>query len=215
MESDRLDEAAGLCRSLLHGDSAVADPAIRSAAWHNLAAVARQRGRRDEAAAWQQCSVALAMCGSGAGRATLPPQDLGGLALDALERGELELAEDLLRRSLRIEVTRGDAVAQAADWGNLGVVFWIRGDRAAATDCFAMALDLHRSAGHVRGIGADLMNLSQVRADAGGWREAAGLLEQALRQLGANASPLLTSRAEALLAEARHVVRASDAAGEN
>lgn len=175
---------------------------IQALAYHRLAAVCRELQQPAEAARWQQRAIAEELVAADVTGGGLSADGLAGLAHDALTRGDLALAEELWRWSLVRERENGSPDGEAADWGNLGVVHWLRGDLPTAVDCLARAYHRHRALGDRRGMGTDALNMGELCATAGLWREAVLLLRRAVRLLRRAATPQLAARAAHFLADA-------------
>ncbi len=104
---------------------------LRSVACHNLAIAYRNLGYFELAAQFQQYSIAWGDLRS-ANHQTLEQEveqltdeassDLTGRANDAILQRDFPLAEQLLNISLAREILYGSLDAQAADWGNLGII---------------------------------------------------------------------------------------------
>lgn len=172
--------AAGEVLQELHRESCDdANPALQSVVAHQFAVLARLRGDFARANSWQQRSVQMAAAQTEATQA-ISTADLTNLANDAFIAGDLELAESLIRRSLAVELERGDLEGQATDWGTLGLILGRRGETATALECLWRAHDLHERLGDGLGVATDLLNLSQISGCLGRWDAAARLLKHAL-----------------------------------
>lgn len=162
-KTDRQEEATEQFMQVFIAAQRSGNIQLKAVACNNLAAVLRETGYAALAARMQQLSLeSETEIGSG----TLTPRqyscDLTNLANDAIVLGRFELAEQLVRRSLRQEVTWGTLQGQAADWGTLGVLALSQDKPADALGRFWMAFQLHRSVGDQRGQGCDLLNLAEV-----------------------------------------------------
>lgn len=147
------------------------ESSLRSLACHNLAIAYRKLGYFELAAQFQQYSIA---CGDlrSANHLTLEEEveqltdhaacDLTGRANDAILQEDYQLAEQLLNISLTREILYGDACAQAADWGNIGILHGLQGRYLSAVTCLRKAQQLHRQSKDLAGMGQDLVHLAEI-----------------------------------------------------
>ncbi len=178
-------------------------------ACHNLAVVYRQLGRDAEAASLQQLSLQgeMKLGESRDGDASIAGLacDLSSRACDAINDGDLPLAEALLRRALAIEEDRGNVAGQAADWGNLAIVCGLRGRLEQSFECLWQAFRLHRQIHDFRGAGSDLLNLAEMYRQEGDWDNAAHAARSAIEQFRRAGAPKMLARAEAIERDLRRV----------
>lgn len=137
------------------------DRRTSAVALHNAAAAMREVGDYHAAVRLEQAATALELRAANRGEST-SPSVLSGTAVDALLRGEYELACALLRSSLEVECSEDCSAGQAADWGNLGVCAILRGDLDDARACLVTAYRLHRRLGDDVGVARDMMNMAEV-----------------------------------------------------
>jgi len=90
-----------------------------------------------------------------------PPQDLSNQATDAITAGELDRAEKLLWKSLKAEQAAENLAGQSSDWGNLGLVYGMKGRLQQAIEYLWKANSLHTQLGDDRLAGLDLIHLSE------------------------------------------------------
>ncbi|MEX0702901.1 MAG: tetratricopeptide repeat protein [Planctomycetales bacterium] len=204
----RLEEAGEAYSDLLRIARSNGDALLRSVACANLAALRREAGRFEDAASWQQASLAAATdrideSGRSASLETaLDPADLSGLANDAVRRGEFDLAERLFSLSLADETRRGNVGGEADDWGSLGVVALLAGRPGPALSRLWRAYRLHRRLGDEAGAGRDLLNLGELCRQAGRTRIAFRCLRTAVRLFDGRGAAHLVKRARVLLDDA-------------
>lgn len=182
------------------------DSGLRSAASTNLAAVHRECGRFEEAAAWQQVALSAAADAHAADAdrtdCDIDPADLTGLANDALLRGDHSLAERLHSISLAAEFRRGNLRGVADDLGGLGVVLLLQGRCKPALAKLWRAYRLHRRFDDDAGAGRDLLNLAEVCRRANRPRIAFRCLRHAVRLFDHCGAAHLVARARVLLDDA-------------
>lgn len=161
-------EAKNVFAALLSDARRSNDAVAREAAANNLGVVCRSLGEYLTASSMQQQSIAAAAEGSNdTGVSTC---DLANLANDAICRGDLEFAEELLRRSMAQEIANQSLDGLASDLGSLGVVACLRGETSRSLACLWWAFRLHRSLKDHRNAGIDLLNLAEVCRKAGRWK---------------------------------------------
>lgn len=187
----------------VQGDDAV----LRSAACNNMAVACREMGEPEMAARWQQCATAWLHAQALPVDAEETARDLANRANDAIAASDLDLAEQLLWRSLLLEQSRESVEGQASDWGSLGLVAGLRGELRTAVRRLGRACRLHAQLGDTRGTGCDLMNLATFLQEAGRWRTAGRLLHQARQHFKQAGAADLVERADLRLREARRFVR--------
>ena len=170
---------------------------ILSALLHNQAVATRSRGDFATAATLQQQSMKLQLDETG----EVTPEDLSGSAADAIYRGDFDLAENLLLRSLHEETDSGNQAGIAADCGNLGLLAGLRGNLAVGIRFLGRAVRLHRELGDDLGSGTDYLNLAELFRTAGRWSLAARCLRRAKKHFRTAGAPSSMKKAEARLAE--------------
>lgn len=171
-------EATSEYESLLRRAAETDDVRLAEVARHNLAAVLRATGQSYRAASLQASATAQEI----AERGMLSTEDLTGRALDAVNQGDLQLAENLLLRSLSVEKHSGNRQGEATDCANLGALALLRGDRAVGIRFLARAYHSHQSLNDHLNAGTDLLNLAEAFQSAGRWSLAARCLRRAIRQ---------------------------------
>lgn len=154
-----------------------ADEQLRSVCCNNLAACYRAVGEPEKAIALQGHSFKSALA---IGSFDQQSVDMCGAAVDAIQTGKLDFAEDLLHRSLAIEQQANNFAGQAADCGNLGVLAGLRGDLAVGIRFLGRAYRLHRKIEDDAGAGTDLVNLAELFEALGRDRLAEKCLARAL-----------------------------------
>lgn len=188
-QSGELEEALECFENLLVLAEKNADAELRAVASNNLACLCRDLGEPDVAASWQQQSWHAAQThGVAAGTHVELGCDLSNRANDALLAGDLPLAERLFNLALKWEAANGSASRQGDDWGSLGLVAALRGDFETALERLQQATRLHREAGDMRGVGADLLNVAELCAAQQDWVPGMHICEEAqevLRSAGA------------------------------
>jgi tetratricopeptide (TPR) repeat protein len=135
------------------------DERLRSTCNSNLAACYRSIGEHSKAVALQGHSFKSELS---IGAFDQQSVDLCGKAVDAIQAGELDFAEELLLRSLTIEQRNDNLAGQAADCGNLGVLAGLRGDLPVAIRFLGRAYRLHLKVEDSQGAGTDLVNLAEM-----------------------------------------------------
>ena len=158
-----LDEAERTYRQLL--DMLQAQPASPEQKFriteftHNLAVIAMQRGRLEEAEDLLRMSLAIF-------------EDLGDqphmagtsfqLAVVTRQRGRLEEAEDLLRGSLAIYVDLGDQPHMAASYHQFGIIAQERGRLEEAEDWYRKSLAIYEDLGDRPGMASSYQQLGTI-----------------------------------------------------
>lgn len=170
-------EAIREYESLLRLAAETRDSRLAEVARHNLAAALRKTGQASRAMSLQSSSSTLSL----SERGELCAEDLTGRAIDAIDQGDLTLAEDLLLRSLRLEKKSGNRAGEAADCANLGALALLRGDNAVGIRFLARAYHLHRRLNDWLNAGTDLLNLAEAFQNASRWSLAARCLRRAIR----------------------------------
>lgn len=172
------DEAAYEYESLLGLAAETSDRRLAEVARHNLAAVLRKTGHSSRAMTLQgrASEESLSACGE------LGPADLTGRALDAIDQGDFDLAENLLLRSLAVETETHNRVGEATDCANLGALALLRGDTTVGIRFLARAYHLHRKLNDRINAGTDLLNLAEAFQNASRWSLADRCLRRAISQ---------------------------------
>ncbi|HLJ12429.1 MAG TPA: tetratricopeptide repeat protein [Planctomycetaceae bacterium] len=177
-------------------------PALRSAAWNNLAVIHRELGETAFAAACQQQSWDAASSQlAAAPRHEMLGSDLTNLANTAILSGDYGLAERLLEAALECDVMEGDSSDEAADWGSLGIVAALNGEMDEARKRFVKAYRIHRRLEDDRGVGCDLGHLAELFVASEEWRRARRLMARAIVHFDRAGCRLLASRARQTLLE--------------
>lgn len=163
---------------------------LRSVVCHNLAIAYRKLGYFELAAQFQQYSIAWGDLRS-ADHLTLEQEvdqlsddaacDLTGRANDAIIQGDYQLAEQLLNISLAREILYGSPDAQAADWGNLGIIHGLQGNHARAISYLWKAYLLHKQTSNLSAMGRDLVHLAEIFWAIGRFQRATRCLSRSIR----------------------------------
>ena len=176
--TESYDEAECEYESLLGLAVKTSDRRLAEVARHNLAAVLRKTAQNTRAMTLQgRASEATLSI-----RGELGTADLTGRALDAIDQGDFDLAENLLLRSLAVEKETGNLAAEATDCANLGALALLRGDNSVGIRFLARAYHLHRSLNDRVDAGTDLLNLAEAFQNASRWSLASRCLERAILQ---------------------------------
>lgn len=162
---------------------------LRSVVCHNLAIAYRKLGYFDLAAQFQQYSISWGDLRT-ANHLTLEQEvdqlsddaacDLTGRANDAIIQQDYQLAEQLLNISLTREILYGDPDAQAADWGNLGILHGLQGHHRRAITCLWKAYLLHKQTSNLSAMGQDLMHLAELFWALGRFQRATRCLSRSI-----------------------------------
>ena len=131
-------------------------------------------GRRDEARAELELSVQEA---ERLGDAPALSRNLNDLAIEEVQRGELDRAEELFERSLAVVRTVGQRGGTML--GNLGKIAMLRGRPDLAEARMREAAAIYRELGNPRRLGMELAGLSEVLRDLGRAREVEAPREEA------------------------------------
>lgn len=169
-------DAAREYESLLRLSADTSDARLAEVARHNLAAVLRKTGQASRAMTLQARATKQTLSSHG----QLTTADLTGRALDAIEQGDLPLAENLLLRSLAVEKASGSRAGEATDCANLGALALLRGDNAVGIRFLARAYHVHRNLNDSANAGTDLLNLAEAFHKASRWSLAIRCLERAI-----------------------------------
>lgn len=170
-------EAAREYETLLQRAVETGDPQLEEVARHNLAAVLRKTGQATRAMTLQSRATVQTL----SSHQELSTADLTGRALDAVAQHDLELAENLLLRSLAIEKQAGCRSGAANDCANLGAIALLRGDNAVGIRFLARAYHIHRRLNDRLNAGTDLLNLAEAFQNASRWSLASRCLRRAIR----------------------------------
>lgn len=189
---------------------------LRSIACHNLAVAYRELGYFQLAAQFQQYSIAWGDLRS-ANHQTLENEvhqlsdhaacDLTGRANDAILQQDYPLAEQLLNISLAREILHGDANAQAADWGNLGILQGLQGNHYRAITYLRKAYVLHRQMDNQPAMGQDLLHLAEVFLLTGRLKCAIRCLQRAIHCYSQSGLTHAEQKACARFAELQRLLR--------
>jgi len=169
-------DAAREYESLLRLSADTSDVRLAEVARHNLAAVLRKTGHASRAMTLQARATEQTLSSDG----QLATADLTGRALDAIEQGDLSLAENLLLRSLAVEKASGSRAGEATDCANLGALALLRGDNVVGIRFLARAYHVHRSLNDPANAGTDLLNLAEAFQNVSRWSLASRCLHRAI-----------------------------------
>jgi tetratricopeptide (TPR) repeat protein len=164
------------------------DQRLKSVCYSNLAVCYRATGEPEKAIALQGHSFKSSTISGDFDQVSV---DLCGQAVDAIQTGNLDVAEELLLRSLDLEQQQNNLAGQAADCGNLGVLAGLRGNLAVGIRFLGRAYRLHRNIDDNAGAGTDLVNLAELFEALGRDRLAERCLKRAMSNFesaGANES---------------------------
>jgi len=156
----RLDDAERTWRQITAALAALDDSPERlgnlSAGYQNLGAIARQRGRLDEAEDWYRRTLAIAEeAGDRSGLADTY-RDLGVIARD---RGDYEQAGEWFRRSLTVKEEIGDRLGTAAIYYQLGMNAQSLGRLDEADEWFRKSLAIDEEIGNRRTMSSTYLQL--------------------------------------------------------
>ncbi|MEM9559794.1 MAG: tetratricopeptide repeat protein [Planctomycetota bacterium] len=143
-------------------------------AMNDLGHIARLRGDFTEAE--RLYSVLLETSEQRSDHATA----LGNLGVIELTRGDLEAAEDYLKRSLAIDEVLRRSPGIASTLGNLGLIQLTRGSLHAAEDYFKRSLAIDQALDRKEGIANQLGNLGGVELVRGNLEAAEDYLKRSL-----------------------------------
>ena len=162
---------------------------LRSTVCHNLAIAYRNLGYFELAAQFQQYSISWGDLRS-ANHLTLEQEvdqlsddaacDLTGRANDAILQQDYQLAEQLLNISLTREIMYGSPNAQAADWGNLGIIYGLQGNHTRAITYLWKAYQLHKQTANLPAMGQDLTHLAEIFWALGRFQRATRCLSRSI-----------------------------------
>ncbi|QDT40418.1 Tetratricopeptide repeat protein [Gimesia alba] len=162
---------------------------LRSVVCHNLAIAYRKLGYFELAAQFQQYSISWGDLRS-ANHLTLEQEvdqlsddaacDLTGRANDAILQQDYQLAEQLLNISLTREILYGSPDAQAADWGNLGILHGLQGNHTRAITYLWKAYLLHKQTTNLPAMGQDLTHLAEIFWALGRFQRATRCLSRSI-----------------------------------
>ncbi len=182
-------------------------PQWARAACENLAVIHRKQGQWAVAWSFQQQAIS-ARVRSQAPRTEddFSISELLATANDAISRGDLAFAEQLVNCALVGSEDQNCPGETADAWGTNGAIFLLKRQLPSAWRCFLKAYALHSRAKDLEGVLLDLLNLAAVSREKGRWELARRLLLKA----GAFAKMLNDSRllrkAARLLQEAQRVL---------
>jgi hypothetical protein len=189
-------QASELALQCLERPETKAQPALRAAVCHNLAAILREAGEYEFAAGYQRLAQTFADLAKGRSvPAETSPEELSADAADRLSRGDLDGAEMRFAISLDAERRRGDIAGEASDWGNLFLVSLLRMDWRSAMFRWHRAWRLHQQMDDQRAVGVDLLNLAELALRLRKPRSARRLLDRAAIAFSFADAPALLDRA--------------------
>ncbi len=199
--TERFDEATLAYESLLGLAAETNDIRLAEVACHNLAAVLRKSGQTSRATTIQASASEATL----SARGELGMADLTGRALDAIDQGDFDLAENLLLRSLAVEKETGNRIGEATDCANLGALALLRGDNAVGIRFLARAYHLHRQLHDRVNAGTDLLNLAEAFQNASRWSLASRCLRRAISQFASCGAERSLSTARTRLRQVQQV----------
>lgn len=169
-------DAAREYESLLQVAAETEDDKLAEVARHNLAVVLRETGQTSRAMTLQARATMQTLRSHG----ELKTADLTGRALDAVEQDDLDLAENLLLRSLATEKKAGCRSGEANDCANLGAIALLRGDNTVGIRFLARAYHIHLALNDLSNTGKDLLNLAEAFRNVSRWSLASRCLKRAI-----------------------------------
>jgi len=104
----------------------------------------------------------------------------GNLGLILHTRGDLDDAEAMFRKALKIEIQLGSLEGMAIQYGNLGRIMQIRGDLNGAEAMFRKALKTFEKLGHLEGMASQSCNLGLILHATDDYDGAEAMFRQAL-----------------------------------
>ncbi len=147
-----------------------------------MAAEANGRlGAYAEAERWATVALLVAR-GRGEQHAELRARNYRGAI--ALERGDVDAAEQHFSAALELARALQDHATQARCFNNLGIIANLRGAPQAALASYQLALAAYQQAGLVRGMAETQHNIGISRRDLGDYRLALAAADEAVRLAG-------------------------------
>lgn len=168
-ESGRFDAALQQLRALERGRP---QGEVRTAAYNWLTVTLRKLGHEPEAMAYGRAALAWARREANRQNLATALHNLAGLAYTA---GDPATAVVLYRESVPLNP---DLSERSASLNNLGLIAQAAGDRTAAERWLEQAIALNRAHGHFHHLGKHLMNLGNLKREAGEFESAAELIEE-------------------------------------
>jgi len=104
----------------------------------------------------------------------------GNLGLIYRVRGELDKAEEMHLKSLKIEKKLGRLEGMAKQYGNLGLVYYTRGDLNKAKEMYEKSLEIEKKLGQLEGMASQYGNLGNVYEARGDLDKAEEMLLKSL-----------------------------------
>lgn len=148
---------------------------LRTCAWNWLTVTLRRLGREDEAFAYGRAALAAARMESSRQNLATALHNLAGLLYT---RGDVAGALALYREATPLNP---DLSERSASLNNVGLILQAQGDRAGAAQWIEAAIALNRAQNHFHHLGKHLMNLGNLRREAGDWAGAQALLDEGAR----------------------------------
>ncbi len=153
-------------------EAGVAQGEQRSYAWNWLTVTLRRLGREDEALGYGRAALAAARVESSRQNLATALHNLAGLLYT---RGDAAAALALYRESIPLNP---DLSERSASLNNVGLILQAQGNRAGAAQWIEAAVALNRAQNHFHHLGKHLMNLGNLRREAGDWAGAQALLDE-------------------------------------
>ncbi len=145
---------------------------LRTYAWNWLTVTLRRLGHEDEALGYGRAALAAARAEHSRQNLATALHNLAGLLYTS---GDVAAALGLYRESIPLNP---DLSERSASLNNVGLILQAAGDRAGATQWIGAAVALNRAHGHFHHLGKHLMNLGNLRREAGDWAGAQALLDE-------------------------------------
>lgn len=163
---------AGALRRLRAVEASAAQAELRTYAWNWLTVTLRRLGREDEAFGYGRAALAAARTESSRQNLATALHNLAGLLH---LRGDVAGALALYRESIPLNP---DLAERSASLNNVGLILQAQGDRAGAARWIEAAVALNRAHDHLHHLGKHLMNLGNLRREAGDPAGAQALLDE-------------------------------------
>lgn len=145
---------------------------LRTCAWNWLTVTLRRLGREEEAFGYGRAALAAARGEDNRQNLATALHNLAGLAYG---HGDAGRALALYHESIPLNL---DLSERSASLNNVGLILQAQGERAAAAQWIEAAIALNRAHGHFHHLGKHLMNLGNLKREAGDLAGAETLLDE-------------------------------------
>lgn len=177
------------------------------AACERLAEIYREQGQWAIARSYQQQAISARMRSeSTKSSGGYPMSELLATANDALSRGDVAFAEQLVACAMNGSDDQNHPVEMGDALGTRGAILLVKRELAPAWRCILRAYFFHCRAGDDEGRLVDLLNLAAVSREWGRWDLARRLLVKAQGIARRLNQPRLLARAERFLEEAERIL---------